>query len=207
MTRVIMAGKVTKDVLLTPSATFDAETRRLLGEANEFSVNGLLGGLARRLAEEGITLLDSSVLLQDSLCPLGVLTSRAPTAAESEDLRVGAQAARQVASLDIGQTVVVKGRVVVAVEALEGTDAAVRRAQALAGGGLVVVKMASPTQDRRFDLPVIGTDTITTLRECQVSCLGVEARTTILLDPEALLTSANQAGLCLVGLTASPTSS
>lgn len=207
MTRVVMAGKVTKAVLLTQSATFDAEARRLLGQRSDLSVNSLLGGLARRLADEGITLVDSSVLLSDSVCPAGVLAARKPTAAESEDLRIGAQAARQVASLDIGQTVVVKERVVIAVEALEGTDAAVRRAQALAGGGLVVVKMASPTQDRRFDLPVIGTDTIATLRECGVSCLGVEAGMTLLLDRAALLDSANQAGLCIVGLTASPTAS
>jgi DUF1009 family protein len=113
---------------------------------------------------------------------------------------VGLEAARALAALDIGQTVVVKRGVVVAVEALEGTDAAIQRAHALAGEGLVVVKVASPHQDRRMDLPVVGTQTIVTLREAGVTCLAVEADATVLLDREELIASANAAGLCLVGV-------
>jgi DUF1009 family protein len=128
------------------------------------------------------------------------VTTRGPTAEESEDIRLGLQAARALAALDVGQTVAVKRRVVVALEALEGTDATIRRGHALAGEGLVVVKTASPAQDRRFDLPVIGTDTITTLAEVRASCLAVEAGTTLLLDREALLARANAAGLCIVGV-------
>jgi DUF1009 family protein len=113
---------------------------------------------------------------------------------------VGFRAARALAALDIGQTVVVKHRVVIAVEALEGTDAAIQRAHALAGCGLVVVKAASPSQDRRFDLPVIGLETMATLTQSGVSCLAVEAHTTLLLDREALLAAANASGICLVGV-------
>ena len=113
---------------------------------------------------------------------------------------MGLQAARAITALDIGQTIVVKAGVVVAVEALEGTDATIRRAQALAGQGLVVVKMAGSNHDRRFDLPVIGTDTISTLRQAQASCLAMEAGTTLLLDRTALLAAANDANLCLVGV-------
>jgi len=198
--QAIMAGKVTKEVLLDSRGTFDAEARGLLARSGELSVRALLGAIGDRLAREGITLLDSSTFLQEDLCPVGVLTSRRPTAAEQEDIAVGLRAARTLAGFDIGQTVIVKGRVVVAVEALEGTDAAIRRAHALAGEGLVVVKAASPDQDRRFDLPVVGPDTMETLREAGGSCLAVEAGTTLLLERQTLVASANSARLCVVGV-------
>ena len=198
--QAIMAGKVTKAVLLDPRTAFDAEALGILQQTRALSVGTLLGAIGQRLESDGITLLDSSTFLQHSLCPLGVLTSRRPTAVEEADIQLGIQAARQLAGLDIGQTVVVKGGVVVAAEALEGTDAAIRRAHALADGNLVVVKMASPDQDRRFDLPVVGSETMTVLRECEVSCLAMEAQTALLLDRAALIASANAANLCLLGV-------
>ncbi len=198
--QAIMAGKVTKDVLLDRHTMFDAEALSLLRGVRELSVPTLLGAIGSRLAQEGITLLDSSTFLRDSLCPPGVLTARSPSASESSDIQVGLQAARAITALDIGQTVVVKGRVVVAVEALEGTDATIRRARALAGEGLVVVKMAAANQDRRFDLPVIGPDTIAALTDAGVSCLALEAGATLLLDRQALLAAANAVAICLVGV-------
>lgn len=202
--QAIMAGKVTKGVLLDHSTRFDAEALALLRDARDLSVTTLLGAIGNRLAREGITLLDSSTFLKEGLAPVGVLTTTSPTAAQDEDIQTGLRAARAIADLDIGQTVIVKDRVVVAVEALEGTDAAIRRAHTLAGPGLVVVKVASADQDRRFDLPVIGVETVTTLKESGVSCLAVEAGTTLLLDREALLASANATNLCLVGVTPTP---
>jgi hypothetical protein len=199
-TRAIMAGKVTKAVLLDQQTAFDEEALRVLGGVRDFSVGAVLGAIGRRLAEEGITLLDSSTYLQADLCPEAVLTSRKPTAAEQEDIRVGLQAARAVAALDIGQTIVVKGRVVIAVEAIEGTDAAIRRAHQLSGGGLVVVKTASPGQDRRFDLPVVGPETIETLRASGVACLAAEAGSTLLLDRRLVVERANDGGLCVLGV-------
>ena len=200
--QAVMAGKVTKAVLLDPRTAFDVEALGILRQARELSVGTLLGAIGQRLASDGITLMDPSTFLQHSLCPLGVFTSRRPTAVEEADVQLGIRAARQLASLDIGQTVVVKRGVIVAVEALEGTDAAIRRAHALADGDLVVVKMASPDQDRRFDLPVVGTETITILRECRASCLAMEAQTALLLDRETLLACANAANLCLLGVAA-----
>lgn len=200
----VMAGKVTKSVLLDQRTAFDAEARQVLQGARDFSVTALLGAIGQRLAGEGIRLLDSSALLQTQLCPAGVVTSRAPSAAEREDIEVGVRAARALATLDIGQTVIVKGRVVVAVEALEGTDAAIRRAHVLAGQGLVVVKVAAPNQDRRFDLPVIGRETLAALTESGVTCVAVEAGTTLLLERDALVASLNAAGLCLIGLSLTP---
>ena len=200
ITDVIMAGKVTKDVLLTQAHTFDAETQALVQGARDMSVNGLLGALAQRLAREGITLRDSAELLQDQLCPEGVVTRRAPTGEELADVRVGIEAARALAAQDVGQTVVVKRQVVVAAEALDGTDRTIQRARDLAGPGLVVVKMASAVQDRRFDLPVVGPDTIATLRACGATCLAVHAGWTLLLDRETTITAANDAGMCVLGV-------
>ena len=198
--QVIMAGKVTKDVLLDRRTAFDAEALGVLRQVSDVSVNAVLGAIGKRLAGEGITLLDSSTFLKANLCPAGAVTSRVPTDAEQEDIRVGLRASRALASLDIGQTVIVKGRVVVAVEALEGTDAAITRAHALAGRGLVVVKAASPEQDRRFDLPVIGLDTVAALCKTGATCLAVLAGATLLLDRAALIASANAADLCIVGI-------
>ncbi len=199
--QAVMAGKVTKRVLLDPRAAFDAEALAILGRVTDRSVNTVLGAIGERLGQDGVTLLDSATFLRAQLCPAGLVTSRAPTAAEQADIQTGAEAARQLAALDIGQTAIVKHGIVVAVEALEGTDAAIRRAHDLAGGGLVVVKCASPTQDRRFDLPVIGPGTIAALQEAEVTCLAVDAGMTLLLDRQALVARANAAGLCLVGLT------
>ena len=198
--QAIMAGKVTKGILLDPRVRFDAEALKVLSTVKDASVNSVLGAIGQRLAAEGITLLDSSIFLRDCLCPAGVLTAQRPSPSEESDIQVGVQAARQLAALDIGQTVVVKARVIVAVEALEGTDAAIRRAASLAGAGTVVVKTASPTQDMRFDLPVLGRQTIVVARETGVRVIAVEAGKTLLLDREALIAQANEASLCLVGI-------
>ena len=200
ITQAIMAGKVTKAVLLEQSSSFDAETRSVLNQAQDASVGTLLSAVAARLAQEGIALLDSSTFLQGDLCPVGVLTTRAPSARETSDIDLGQRAARAIANLDIGQTIVVKGRVIVAVEALEGTDAVIHRAHQLAGSGLVVVKVAATDHDRRFDLPVIGPETVSVLIEANVSCLALEAGVTLLLERESLLTCMNNASLCLIGL-------
>lgn len=199
--QAIMAGKVTKEVLFDQRTAFDADALSVIGQVKDFSVPGLLGAIAARLATEGITLLDSSTFLKSSLCPEGALTARKPTPAEQEDIRVGFEAARTMAGLDVGQTVVVKSGVIVAVEAVEGTDAAIRRAHELAGQGLVVVKSAAPAQDRRFDLPVIGMGTITTLSLCGASCLAMEAGATLLLERERVIAAANAASIGLVGIT------
>lgn len=205
--QVIMAGKVTKGVLLDQSVKFDAAALGIITRLKNFSVNSVLGAIGVLLAKEGITLIDSSTFLKSSLCPSQVLTRRKPTPVEQEDVRIGMEAARAIAALDIGQTVIVKRRVIVAVEALEGTDAAIKRAFGLAGEGLVVVKMASPDQDRRFDLPVIGMDTLRLLAESGVTCLAVEAGVTLLLEKQALLEAADDASLCVMGVTPPGTSS
>ncbi len=198
--QAIMAGKVTKEILFDPRATLDVEMQQILSRVTDTSVAGLLGAVADRLAQHGIELLDSSTFLREALCPAGVLTTRTPTPSETQDIQHGQRAARAIAQLDIGQTVVVKRGVIVAVEALEGTDAAIRRAHQLAGNELVVVKTAASKQDRRFDLPVIGPSTIETLKTCGVSCLAMEAGSTLLLERDQALSLANSSNICLVGI-------
>mgnify|MGYP001572756619 CR=1 FL=1 len=196
----IMAGKVTKEVLFDPRVAFDGEALRILQQVKEFSVNAVLGAIALRLAAAGVTLLDSSTFLQESACPVGVVTSRGPTPEERAAIEAGVRVARQIAQLDVGQTIVVKRRVIVAVEALEGTDATIRRAGELAGGGGVIIKMGSPQQDRRFDLPILGVTTLEMAQAAGMTCLAVEARATLLLDKDALIARANALGLCLIGI-------
>ena len=198
--QVVMAGKVTKEILFDPRIQFDAEALSLLAQAKEFSVNSLLGAIGTRLAARGITLLDSSTFLRAQLCPTGMASQRAPTAQEEDDIRIGVQVARRLADVDVGQTVVVKRKVIVAVEALEGTDAAIARAHQLAHEQLVVVKMASPRQDMRFDLPIVGVRTIEVAAACGVTCVAVEAGKTLLLERDRLLAQANGAGICVVGV-------
>ncbi len=199
--QAIMAGKVTKSVLLGGRTRFDAEAALLLARLKgDYSVPAVLGAIGRRLEREGIRLLDSSTFLRQHLCPEGPLTARRPSADEQADVRVGVRAARAVAAADIGQTVVVKDRVVVAVEALEGTDAAIRRAQELAGVGLTVVKLGAPGQDRRFDLPVVGPGTAAALAAAGARCLALEAGIALLLDRDALVAALDRARIAAIGV-------
>lgn len=198
--QAVMCGKVTKAVLVDPRSPLDEVALGIIGSLPDFSVGSVLGAIGARLKQSGVDLLDSSTFLRRDLCPEGVLTARSPSAEEQQDIALGLRAARAMAALDIGQTVVVKRKVVVAVEALEGTDAAIRRAHELAGGGLVAVKTASPGHDRRFDLPVIGGDTIATLHHAGVTCLAVEAGSTLLLEREKVIAAADAAGLSIVGV-------
>jgi DUF1009 family protein len=197
--QAVMAGKVTKEVLLNRRQSFDPEMQRALERARDASVGALLGAIGDRLAADGIALLDSSTFVTDDLCPSGALT-RPPTASEEADVTLGLRIARLLAAFDVGQTVVVKRQVIVAVEALEGTDAAIRRAHELAGDGLVIVKAAAPQQDRRFDLPVVGPDTLTAMRDAGAVCLAIEAGTALILDRPAFLQTAEAAGICVIGI-------
>ncbi len=200
LTQTVMAGQVTKGALLNPRSIFDPEALQLLARARDMSVGSLLGAIAERLRAAGVTLLDSAAFLAEWLPAPGPLTQRQPTDAQWEDIHWGQQVAQPLAALDVGLTVVVHTQVVLAVEAMEGTDAAIRRGAALAPPGVVVVKMARPAQDMRFDLPVVGPQTIRTLIDVRAACLAIEARKTLLLDRPLLLAQAEAAGLVLVAV-------
>ena len=162
--------------------------------------DSILRAVAASLEEEGIGVLASTCYLDHLFFPQGVLTRKKPSAAQMEDIRFGWKVAREVGRLDIGQCVVVRDRSVLAVEAIEGTDAAIRRGGELAGSGAVVVKLKKPDQDFRFDLPATGPKTIDTLASVKGAVLAVEAGQSLLFDRAAMVAAADRAGLVVVGL-------
>jgi DUF1009 family protein len=162
------------------------------------NTDALISVVAEVLADHGITLMDSTALLADLVARPGPLTGE-PPAAMRDDFEFGYRVADVIAGLDIGQTIVVKDRAVVAVEAMEGTDAVIRRAGTLAGPGTRVVKVAKPAQDMRFDVPVVGAATIDAMRAAGADGLSVDAGRTLIVDGEAFRTAAAAAGIVVVG--------
>jgi len=194
----VMAGQVKHNKvfnILKP----DLGLLRVLKRLGTRNTTAVLGAVADVLAEEGIQLLDSTGFLTPLIAGVGTLGRRTPSAAEQADIDFGLAAAREVARLDIGQSVVVKGKAVVAVEAMEGTDEAIRRAAQLVGAGLTVVKVARPQQDMRYDVPVVGPRTIDVMREAGATALAVEAGKTLLLERELLIAGADAADIAVWG--------
>jgi hypothetical protein len=160
----------------------------------------ILRAVAEALQDEGIAILESTLYLQHLLFPKGVLTRKKPSPAQLDDIRFGWRMAREVGRLDIGQCVVVRDRTVLAVEAIEGTDAAIQRGGSLGKEQAVVVKVRKPGQDFRFDLPAIGTGTIESMEQVKAAVLAVEAGQALLFDGETVIDRADRAGLVVVGV-------
>lgn len=192
------AGAINKPKAL--SIRPDWRAARLLLSALSKGDNALLSIIIRELEREGLHVVQAADLVPDLRAPAGVVSLRKPTAGEVNDLKSGWKIAKAVGELDIGQCVVLKQGVVTAVEAIEGTDAAIRRGGELAGGGAVIVKTVKPGQDERVDLPALGVQTILTMIQVKAACLGYEAGKTLFFDLEESLRLADQHGLCLVGL-------
>jgi UDP-2,3-diacylglucosamine hydrolase len=159
----------------------------------------LISAVAEVMRGEGIELLDSTVFLEPLLAREGVITERPPTDEERADFEFGYRMADAIAGLDIGQTVAVRHKAVIAVEAMEGTDEVIARAGRLAGPGARIVKVAKPNQDMRFDVPVIGVATVEAMRSAGASALSIDAFRTLVLDGEQLLACAHKAGITIVG--------
>jgi hypothetical protein len=217
----VMAGQV-KHKQIFSSIRPDWRLAKLLLNLRTRNTDMLLGAVAKVLGDEGIELISSTAFLEPLLATEGVLTKRAPDEEERKNIEYGLSVARSVAGFDIGQTVVVAAQACVAVEAMEGTDAAIERAGALMRSlegddaahdhgdeglspgtttlerRLTVVKVAKPKQDMRFDVPVIGMRTIETMMAAGASCLSVEAGRTLLFDRETLLERASEAGIAIV---------
>jgi DUF1009 family protein len=199
----VVAGRFgRKDFLGHASAADEALALALESLADHRDVP-LLDGLARMLAGAGIALVEQTRYVADLLAPPGVLSARGPTPEEAADLVFGRTVARRVADLDIGQTVVVRRGVILAVEAAEGTDATIRRAGTLARDA-VVVKASRNRQDPRFDIPVVGPDTIAALRDAGARVLGIDARRTLLLDRARTIADADAADIAVVAAEAPP---
>jgi len=194
--RAVMAGGIRKEALLEHFAP-DERGMQFLSRLTTLGDDTLLRGVAGELESEGIQIVDSTLFLEDILAPAGVLTSRTPDEEQWKDIHFGIEVAKGVGRWDIGQSVVIKSRIVLAVEAIEGTDATIRRA---GRPGAVVVKVSKPGQDMRFDVPAIGPQTVQVCVDAKVAVLALEAGKTLLLDKQELLAAAESAGLVIVGV-------
>ena len=195
----VMAGGI-KKVKLFANFRPDLRGAAFLARVRSREDDQLLRGVADELERDGIRVLESTMFLSQIISPEGMLTHRSPSREQWEDIRLGFLTAKDVGRLGIGQCVVVKHRVVLAVEAAEGTDAAIRRGGELGREGFVAVKVSKPQQDLRFDVPAVGLNTIRTLHELKGAVLAVEAGKTILLEKEKLIQEADRAGIALVGV-------
>lgn len=196
--RAVMAGQV-KHVKLFGGVLPDMTLLSVLTRLTSKSTDSLIGAIADVLRSHGIALMDSTELLTDLLAKPGVLTEAPPTAEMQTDFEFGYSVADAVAGLDIGQTIVVKDKAVVAVEAMEGTDRTIERAGQLAGTGTRVVKVAKPSQDMRFDVPVVGVATIAQMTAAGADALSIDAGKTLIIDGDDVVAAANAAGIVIVG--------
>jgi DUF1009 family protein len=199
VTHAVMAGQVKHTKIFAGGIIPDLTFLSLLKQLTSKNTDGLIGAVANVLHDRGIELMDSTSLLRPLLAGAGVLTRRAPTEEEQKDFEFGYRMADAIAALDIGQTIAVKHLAVVAVEAMEGTDDVIGRAGHLAGPGVRIVKVAKPNQDMRFDVPVVGFATIQAMRVAGASALSVDAGKTLMLDGDAIVAAANEAGIAIVG--------
>jgi len=209
ITCAIMAGQV-KHKQIFSSIKPDWRLAKLLLSLTTRNTDSLIGAVGKVLADEGITLMNSTELLEPMLAPEGLLTARGPSDSEQTNITYGRAVAHHLARFDIGQTVVIAETACVAVEAMEGTDATILRAGEILRSpalgkepstlsrALTVVKVAKPHQDMRFDVPVVGLHTIETMKQAGASCLALDAGRCLLLDKEAALAAANEAGICII---------
>jgi len=209
VTCAMMAGQV-KHKQIFSSIKPDWRLGKLLLSLTTRNTDSLIGAVSKVLADEGITLMSSTALLEPMLAIEGVLTQRGPTDSEQTNITYGRAVANHLSRFDIGQTVVIAEAACVAVEAMEGTDATILRAGEIVKSpslgtepstlsrALTVVKVAKPNQDMRFDVPVVGLKTIEAMKQVGATCLALDARRCLLLDKEALIAAADEAGICLV---------
>lgn len=196
--QAFMAGTV-KHTQIFSNVIPDVRALKLLWSLPERNTDALLGGLVGELGKEGIELMDSTYFVRDLLASAGVLSHRSPNEQELMNIEYGLGIAREIARLDLGQTIVVRGRACVAIEAMEGTDAAIRRAGELARGKLTVIKVAKPGQDMRFDVPVVGVPTITVMIEAGATCLSITEGKTLMFDRDEMLALAKANKIAIVG--------
>ena len=195
----IMAGQI------APKNLFDLrpdwKALMLLGKLKQRNAESIFAAIADELARVNVDLLPATTFLENSLAASGPISGPKLSRNEEEDVDLGWKIAKEIARLDVGQTVLVRSGTVVAVEALEGTNDAIRRGGELAGSGAVMVKVAKPSQDMRFDVPVIGLETIRTAAEARLRVIAVEAGKTLLLERDAIVDLANHSKISIVGRT------
>lgn len=196
--KVIMAGQV-KHIQLFSGAVPDVRMLKMLWNLPRRNTDSLIGGIAAELEKDGIELIDSTYFLVDHLASRGALTKRKPNETELENIEYGLHIAGEIARLDLGQTIVVRAKACVAIEAMEGTDATIARAGHLANGKLTVIKVAKPDQDMRFDVPVVGVPTVKTMIAAGATCLSITAGKTLMIGRDEMLDLANENKIAIVG--------
>jgi DUF1009 family protein len=196
VTRAVMAGQVKHNKIF--SIKPDWQFAKLIMSLPRKNTDSLIGAVAKVLEKEGIELVDSTAFLKPLVPNVGLLTKRNPDAREIEDMEYGLGVARHIAAMDLGQTVVVRDRACVAIEAMEGTDETIERAARITGGAeLTVVKVSKPKQDMRFDVPVVGLPTVEVMKRCKATALAIDAHRTLLFDRAELIAAAEAAGITI----------
>lgn len=197
ITEIVMAGKITKTKMFG-NIQLDQRWYKLLARLRNRNDDSLLGGIVEELEFEGIKVMESTMFLSSFLPEPGVLTRRSPVEKEMIDIEYGKKIAKHIAGLDIGQTVVVKNRAILAVEAIEGTDMAIQRGGKLGRGDIVVVKVSKPHQDMRFDIPVIGLNTMRNLIDARARALAIESGKTLFLDRQKVISLADDNNMTVI---------
>ncbi len=200
VSKVVMAGQVSPYRLFSREIEKDSQLKSLLEGIKDKKADTIFGAVAKKLSESGFDLISSATYMEDYFPAKGTLTHIEPSFAIWEDVYFGLDLAKEIARLDIGQTIAVKSKAVVAVEALEGTDNLIRRAGRISRGGATIVKVSKPKQDLRFDIPVIGLNTIKNLIRARVKCLAIEAGKTIFIDKKESLALAEKKGIAIVAV-------
>ena len=199
ISEAVMAGKISKGLLYGEKIRPDFRAGMLLLRLKDRGDDSIINAVRDEFEKDGIRIIGIPEICPKLLMPEGTLTKRKPSKQEKKDIEFGFRIAKEIGRLDIGQTVVIKNKAVMAVEAIEGTDEAIKRGGALAGGGAVVVKVIRPTQDIRFDMPVAGTDTIRVMIEAGAEVLALEAGTSLFIEQDECISMADEAGISIVG--------
>lgn len=196
--KIALLGKIKKESLFKESGKFDEESRKVVKAAGGKKDYAILKGIANLVKTIGIEIIDPMPYLEELVPSRGILTRRSPNALEKEDIAYGKEVALSLAKYDIGQTVIIKEKTVIALEAAEGTDDTIKRAGRLVDGAFTVVKMARPDQDARFDIPLVGPDTVKTIAEAKGSVLALEEKKTFLMNKDEAVRCADENGITIV---------
>ena len=195
--KIVMLGKIKKEIIFKEGDKLDSEARKAIDDSDKKDYS-ILEKVTNFLSKIGVEVIDSTTYLKEFMPPKGTLTKREPVHGESEDIKYGMEVAKMLSGFDIGQTVVIKDKTIIAVEAAEGTDETIARAGGLVNGGFVAVKVSRPHQDMRFDVPLVGLGTLKTLIRCGGAALALEAGKTILVDKEEVIKLADEKNISIV---------
>ncbi len=196
--KIIMLGKIKKDILFNSEESLDVNAKKIFDKIKDKKDYAVLNGIKGFLEKFGVEIIDSTTYLKELIPAKGMIAGREPSAEEWNDINYGEKIAKSLSNFDIGQTIAVKERTVIAVEAMEGTDRTIERAGSLVNGGFVVVKVARPGQDMRFDVPLVGLDTVKALAKSGAGVLAMEAGKTLLMDKEEVVKFAVRNNISIV---------